>query len=489
MSKSYTLLLAAVLLLAIFAVLPAPGNAEANVPVIVGFSDQPDEKLVRQYGGTITRTYDLIDAVAVNIPEGSIGALAREKKISYVERDRKVETMAETLPWGVDRIDAELVHASPTLITGAGIDIAVIDTGIDYNHPDLDGNYQGGIDFVNDDSDPMDDRGHGTHVAGTIGAEDNDFGVVGVAPDANLYGVKVLSSTGSGYTSDVIAGVQWARTNNMHIITMSLGSDTYSQAFKDAVDAAYADGILIVAAAGNDGNRPGKGDNVDYPGAYDSVIAVAATDSKDKRAPWSSTGPKVELSAPGVSILSTYPDNSYATGSGTSMAAPHVTGVAALIMESDPSLSNVQVRSLLQSTAIDLGDTGRDTKYGYGLVDADAAVGGTPPDPDPTGGTMFVQDMDMWSQTRGKNINVYTSVTIFDTDGNAVSGASVSLIMNLPSGGTASGTGTTGTDGTVTFKYTSKISGTYQSTVSGVSKTDWTYDATKNVVSSVSLSV
>jgi subtilisin len=155
---------------------------------------------------------------------------------------------------------------------------------------------------------------------------------------------------------------------------MSLGTDTDYHSLHDACDAAYAACIIVVAAAGNDGNPPGKGDNVDYPGAYSSVIAVAVIDSNDKRATWSSTGPAVELSAPGVSIYSTWLDGGYATKSGTSMACPHVSGTAALVIASDSSLSNVDVRQRLQETADDLGATGFDTKYGYGLVDADEAA-------------------------------------------------------------------------------------------------------------------
>jgi subtilisin/minor extracellular protease Epr len=188
--------------------------------------------------------------------------------------------------------------------------VAILDTGIDYEHSDLNDNYIGGYDFANNDLEPMDDNGHGTHCAGIVAAEDNEGGVVGVAPEADLYAVKVLDSVGNGYMMDVIS--------------MSFGSNLGSTSLETACDNAYSSGVLVVAAAGNDGNPSGEGDNVDYPARCDSVIAVAATDSNDNRAIWSSTGPDVELAAPGVSIYSTYLGGGYATMSGTSMACPHV---------------------------------------------------------------------------------------------------------------------------------------------------------------------
>ena len=156
--------------------------------------------------------------------------------------------------------------------------------------------------------------------------------MIGVAPEASLYGVKVLNSRGSGYYSDAVAGIQWSVNNGMQVISMSLGGNSHSQGLQDACDAAYNSGVVLVAAAGNDGNSMGSGDNVDYPAGYDSVIAVAATDRNDERPYWSSTGPAVELAAPGVSIYSTCWDDTYATKKGTSMACPHVSGTAALIL-------------------------------------------------------------------------------------------------------------------------------------------------------------
>jgi hypothetical protein len=229
----------------------------------------------------------------------------------------------------------------------------------------------GGNTVDKNSSDYSDKHGHGTHVAGTIAALDNSIGVLGVAPSAGLYAVKVLNNAGMGSTTSVIKGIQWAVDNGMNVVNMSFGSSTFSQAEKDACDNAYNNNVLLVAAAGNSGNESGTGDNVGYPAKYSSVIAVAATDEDDRRAYFSSTGDQVELSAPGVKILSTYKSNSYATASGTSMASPHVAGVAALVWSKYQEWNNSQVREILGSTATFLGDP---LLYGAGLVDAAKAL-------------------------------------------------------------------------------------------------------------------
>jgi subtilisin family serine protease len=232
----------------------------------------------------------------------------------------------------------------------------------------------------------MDDNGHGTHCAGIIAAVDNDIGVIGVAPEAFLYAYKVLDSSGSGYESDVIAAINQAVIDGIQIISMSLGSDGASSTLELACNNAQAAGVLLVAAAGNDyrGNKRIEWDTVDYPGRFDSVIAVGATDQYDEKASFSSTGPNVEIAAPGVSILSTYPGNRYVTASGTSMATPHVAGVAALIFASGV-WSAAEVRNMMKTTADDLGASGTDYWYGYGLVDADEAASvSEPPEPDTT---------------------------------------------------------------------------------------------------------
>ena len=359
----------------------------ANDRMIIGFKEGFDradqELLIKGYGGEVSQSYSLINASAARIPSKSMVKLEKNLNVRYIECDYTVHATTQEVPWGVERIGAPVVHGYNK---GNGVKVAIIDSGIDYNHPDLSANYKGGYDFVNNDDYPMDDYGHGTHCAGIVGAADNDIGVLGVAPTASLYGVKVLNSGGGGYYSNIIAGIQWSVNNDVQIISMSFGGDSYSQALQEACDAAYNSGVLLVAAAGNDGNDLWGGyGSVDYPAKYDSVIAVAATNSNDERPYWSSKGPAVELAAPGVNIYSTYWDDTYTTKQGTSMACPHVSGTAALVMAFDPGLSNVEVRGRLQTTADDLGDSGRDNLYGFGLVDADEAApstGNTPPTAD-----------------------------------------------------------------------------------------------------------
>jgi subtilisin len=403
MKKIVGILMAMLLVVSVTVVVA--GNAKdmqtgsKKVKVIIGFEDQPnldDEDMIRRFGGNTKYTYHIIDAKAVELPEQAIEHIKKNPRVKYVEEDIEVHALDAELDnsWGVEHIGAGVVHESSN--RGAGVKVAIIDTGIDYTHEDLDDNYVGGVDYVNEDNDPMDDAGHGTHCAGIVAAEDNDVGVAGVAPEAELYAVKVLDSSGSGSLSNVLNGIQWAIDNDMQVISMSLGSDVGSASLEAACDSAYASGIVVVAAAGNDYTRRGRWepDTVDYPARYDSVIAVGATDQADERASFSSTGPDVELAAPGVGIYSTVPGG-YDTKSGTSMACPHVAGTAALVIASGIT-DNGAVRLRLQQTADDLGLTGQDTWYGYGLVDADEAAlpaGNQPPVAD-AGLDQIVSDED-----------------------------------------------------------------------------------------------
>src|SRR3989344_4156151 len=224
--------------------------------------------------------------------------------------------LAQVLPWGIDRVDAELVW--PGGNTADPVKVGIIDTGISDKHPDLLTNVKGGVNTINSRKGWNDDNGHGSHVAGIVAAINNTSGVVGAAPATDLYAIKVLGANGSGYLSDVIEGIQWAMVNGMQVINMSLGTGSDIQSFHDAVIAAKNAGIVQVAAAGNSGGA------ASFPGAYPEVIAVSAIDQTNTIASWSSRGPEVDLAAPGVSIPSTYMGGGYATLSGTSMASPHV---------------------------------------------------------------------------------------------------------------------------------------------------------------------
>lgn len=364
--------------------------------VIVGFKkpvDRSDDDFINGHGGKVEKNFRVINAASAKIPEENIEIMKKDPRVEYIINDTVFQAADEyASSWGVQHINSQLVHNQN--INGSGVKIAVLDTGIDYNHEDLMNNYKGGIGFVQDfngnvNPSNFDDsyNSHGTHVAGTIAAENNGIGVIGVAPKAHIYAVKVLDGGGFGMASWIISGIEWAIGNGSNIISMSLTSTENNTAVLDAVNAAYNSGILLVAAAGNT-----NGGSVTYPAAYDAVIAVTATDVNDQKATFSPIGPKIEVAAPGVNIYSTIRTgsgsggNNYGSMRGTSMATPHVAGMAALIystnfndVNGDGFYNNKDVRLLLHNTK-DLGITGRDDTFGYGLVDAQMAVFGTVPE-------------------------------------------------------------------------------------------------------------
>ncbi len=186
-----------------------------------------------------------------------------------------------------------------------------------------------------------------------------------------MYAVKVLDSSGSGSYAGIAEGIEWAINNDMNVINMSLGGSVSSDVLKEFVDLAYQEGILVVAAAGNSGTWLGWFDTVGYPAKYESAMAVAAIDQSNNRASFSSAGNAVEISAPGVGVLSTVPGNSYDSYDGTSMASPHVAGVAAQVWAAKPNLTNVELRELLNNTAENLGSS---FHYGNGLVQSFEAI-------------------------------------------------------------------------------------------------------------------
>lgn len=352
--------------------------APPTARVIVVFHNTPDVTMLSQYG-TVEQVFHVIPAAVVTLPQYSVEALARNAEVKYVQPDyyrqfvitpqNDAEPLEQVIPWGVDRIDADRAWRYST---GKKVKVAVIDTGIDVDHPDLQANIHGGVNTI-DEYQPDeydDDHGHGTCVAGIIAAVNNDSGVIGVAPDAWLYSVKVLDLTGSGYISDIIEGIEWCIDKKLQVINMSFGGYD-NQALHDACDAAWEHGCILAASEG-----PGY---ISYPAAYSSVIAVAATDRNDYQG--YEYGPELELVAPGERILTTCIGGGYITVSGVSYGCPHVSGTAALVVALHPTYTNGMVRRILQITAEDLGTPGWDPYYGFGLVDAEAAVtypGATP---------------------------------------------------------------------------------------------------------------
>ncbi|MCF2137373.1 MAG: S8 family serine peptidase [Candidatus Thorarchaeota archaeon] len=398
-----TIVLVSILLLsnaAVFTMRNGGIQDQRVVNAIVMFRPGVDVNL---QGINIIHEYKHLNGIAGRMPIAVYNMLKAAWFVSSIQLDHEVTMYQDTLDWGVDDVDAEQVWGGaedavdvvPGNVAGTGVNVAILDTGIDYTHPDLDAVYKGGYDFVDDDSDPKDQNGHGTHCAGIVAAEDNGDGVIGVAPKASIYAVRVLDAYGSGSTSDIIAGIDWAIDHNMDVISMSLGGGGFDSAFNDAINRAYDAGIVVVAASGNDGKE-----SISYPAAYDNAIAVGAIDSSHNLADFSNYGPEQEVVAPGVDIYSTMPtytvtlnywwygghSKNYDTMSGTSMATPMVAGVVALILSANPDLTPAEVRDILHTTSIDLGSSGWDKYFGYGEVNAKAAVdnaGGTPPDTTP----------------------------------------------------------------------------------------------------------
>jgi thermitase len=318
----------------------------------------------------------------LKVPEGQelavIAALQHHPLVEYAEPNYIAHAI-DTNPndtyfnppysrqWGLTQIQAP---AAWDITTGSSdVTIAIVDSGIDLDHPDLNGKIILGYDYVNGDWVPDDDYGHGTHVAGIAAAwTNNGQGVAGVSWGARLMALKVLNASGDGSYADVASAVTYAADNGAKIINLSLGGDYDSQTLHDAVIYAHNAGCVVVAATGND-NGP-----VLYPAKYAEAFAVAATNSSDQRYSSSNYGPEVDVAAPGVSIYSTYFGGGYTYMTGTSMAAPHVAGLAALVWSEYPGYTNDQVKGRIEMTALDLGTLGWDQYYGHGRVDAQAAL-------------------------------------------------------------------------------------------------------------------
>ncbi len=560
-----------------------------------------------------------LKGMSATVPAGRLQALQNDPRVAYVVEDKVVQLDAQSMPTGIPRIFADTnvnLDIDGTDDYRVDVDVAVIDTGVDFEHPDL--NVVGGVDCTltsgggapwnrtaycseTEGTGGDDDHYHGTHVAGTIGAIDNSIGVVGVAPGARIWAVKVLDSSGSGSESGIVAGIDWiVAQGGIEVANMSLGGSGYSQAEYDAIQRAVDSGVAFAVAAGNDDDDA----NNYSPASFDNALTVSAladfdgvpgglgaptcrTDQDDTLADFSNWGTAVDIAAPGVCILSTYPleQGEYGTISGTSMASPHAAGALALLASSNPASNATDVYNLY-SQVINTGNYNWIDDSGDGILEplldvstftatlvATGGGGDTPPtvsisspsngasfdsgalisfagsasdteDGDLTAslvwtsnldgqigtggsfsatlsdgahtitasvtdsgnntssdsidvtvgggsqtGTMHVSAIDMWYTRGGVNYYVYTQVTVVDAVGAPVANATVDLEMTLPGGGTAVGSAITAADGTITFNYRSKITGTYVSTVTNVTHATLAYDAAANVETSESLLV
>lgn len=271
----------------------------------------------------------------------------------------------EVIDWGLHKINAPLVWE---YTKGKDVKVAILDTGCDNKHPDLAANIIAIRNFTNSSQGALDVRGHGTHVAGIVAAINNGIGMIGIAPESKLVIAKVLGDDGSGNYNHIIAGLEWAIEQDVDIINMSLGSSAQPpEQLHTAIQKAADKGIVIISATGNNNGE------VCWPAQYDEAIAVSAVDQNDERASFSNYGIKNEIIAPGVDILSTFPNNKYAKLSGTSMATPIISGAAALFISHYKEMhghrpSRQEVYEALMNATEDLGATGRDDQYGVGRI-------------------------------------------------------------------------------------------------------------------------
>jgi PKD repeat protein len=350
--------------------------AEKNYIVVFSASVAENQKkdIVESVGGIIIKDLGVINAKSIKLAENKIQELTKSPGVIRIDIDdiikldtpinfKSIPQSPQFIPWGVERLDAKSLAS--LVITK--VNIAIMDTGIDLAHPDLKDNIVGGVNIINPGSPPIDMNGHGTHIAGILAAADNEIGVLGVAPKASLYAVKVFNDIGNpqpiASVSDIIAGLEWCIRNNIQAVNMSFSSYIDNKSLQDAIANTIKAGVMLVASAGNNGSSKPT-----YPASYPGVISVCATDAKDNRTNWSNSGPDIDLSAPGVDIPSTYINGGYALLSGTDIATPHVTGTLALALAAKIKLTDVE--KALFDKADDLGDRGKDDLYGYGLVNA-----------------------------------------------------------------------------------------------------------------------
>ena len=338
---------------------PATVSTLAPVRVVSTVRDRTGRPVVTSRPATDRAAAEALVADAQRTP-GAVG----------VELDTPVSALGSSdtyrnLQWDFAKLEISGAWARST---GEGVIVAVLDTGVAASHPDQAGQGLAGTDLVDGGDGRTDGNGHGTHVAGTIAAvAGNDTGVAGIAVGAKILPVRVLDEKGSGWSSDVADGIVWAADHGAKVINMSLGSPAGNNAVTQAVAYARGRGATVVAAAGN---SRAAGSPVNYPGADPGVIAVASTDADEDWSSFSNRGSYVDIAAPGGSILSTVPTakGSYSYMSGTSMAAPHVAALAALLKAARPAMTPDQIEQTMKTTALDLGTPGRDDDYGYGRI-------------------------------------------------------------------------------------------------------------------------
>ncbi|MRH41201.1 S8 family serine peptidase [Aquibacillus halophilus] len=347
--------------------------------VIIVYKNDKGKDIVIEGSKEVNYEFKTVPAIAVSATEDELVRLKSNSNIDYIEENipfSMIETgqveifnattseTTEATQWNI--LATNILESWKQGYTGNGVKVAVLDTGIS-THDEL--TIAGGVSTVDYTDSWEDDNGHGTHVSGIIAAQPeittvNGIDVVGLAPNVDLYAVKILDNTGSGNLQDILEGLDWAIANEMDILNLSIGSIGYSKLLEQMINDAYDKGIILVAASGNDGLE----NSVHYPAKFTNVIAASSVSELLNISDFSSTGNEVDFSAPGENIISTFTKGIYASQSGTSQATPHVTGMLALLKEKYPHSTNSELKVLLSLNAKDLGVPGQDPYYGYGFV-------------------------------------------------------------------------------------------------------------------------
>lgn len=310
--------------------------------------------------------------LGILIGESEYAYARQQSDLLYSEPDLRVTiteplyqavmTKEMTIPWGIRRISAPKAW---NFSRGRGIRVAVIDTGISGHHPALQRNYKGGINILSPYFAPEDYNGHGTHVAGIIAGRSMESGVVGVAPRASVYAVKAFNRQGSANLSDLLTAINWCIANRMHVVNMSFGMEKVSEALRKAIQIAHQNGVVMVAATGNQGKQM----RIDYPACYPETIGVGSISANGRLSKFTNVGKGIDILAPGEKILSSWLTGSTREMSGTSMAVPHVSGTIALLLHYYRGLNPEQIRYLLLRSAYQVDDL-----VGKGVVNAYRAI-------------------------------------------------------------------------------------------------------------------
>jgi subtilisin family serine protease len=485
-------------------------------------SVDPEEQAghAKNLGAEIQHVYKhAIKGFAITVPNiQALEGIKKNPNVSFIEEDQIVQAFAQTLPTGINRMDADLSSTLSGDGTGSvNVDIAIIDTGIDLTHPDLRVWDQKTYVFLT--SNANDDNGHGTHVAGIAAAYDNSAGVVGVAPGARLWAVKVLDSSGNGQLSWVIAGIDYvtAHASEIEVANMSLGFQGSTSSGDLAINNSVAAGVTYVVAAGNSDMDaanfwPAKNPNVitvsaiaDQDGRCGGLGASTSYGADDTLATFSNYGSTVDIAAPGVQIWSTYRYGGYNTLSGTSMASPHVAGAAALYKADNPSASPATVKTALinsatpQNSSCDTtqnngrgGFNGDPDSFHEPLVYVGNSSPFTPPPPPPPTLALHVDDITMTGQTlkKGKNnfCQAFATVQLHDQNHNLLSGVSVTGQWSGAYSAVLSAS--TGTDGKIKFASGQvKTCGTFTFSITNAFKSGYLYNTSSNIETSDSISL